>query len=69
MTDKKPEELSEDELGDVTGGHANIEVGFVKPRLTKETGIRSDKSGIRAGGGSKLRPSDKWIEDGGDTKI
>lgn len=66
MSDKKkPEELSDSELGDVTGGATNSLIGLetigIKPRLTNVKGFRADNipgKGIRANtGGAKLRPS------------
>tara|TARA_R110000824_G_scaffold111734_10_gene260450 strand:+ start:2129 stop:2320 length:192 start_codon:yes stop_codon:yes gene_type:complete len=45
MTDKKPEELNETELDQVTGG---VSIGDIKPGLTDKAGARFSKElGIR----------------------
>ncbi|MEP2989849.1 MAG: Blp family class II bacteriocin [Parasphingorhabdus sp.] len=78
MTDKKNEELNEDELDQVTGGHANLEVSHIKPSLTGGAGIRATNkagirvakgAGIRVGGKAGIRATKGFAQSGGDPKI
>lgn len=75
---KKTEELSENELDQVTGGHANLEVSHIKPSLTGGAGIRAtNKAGIRAIKGAGIRVGDRagiratkgFAQSGGNPKI
>ncbi|MEP2989846.1 MAG: hypothetical protein ABJN65_12245 [Parasphingorhabdus sp.] len=73
MTDKKTEELNEQELDQVTGGaadshdaYANLEVSHLKSSLTSGKGIRATKKiGIRATSKTGLRASKINAEGGG----
>ena len=71
MTDKKPEELSEDDLGQVTGGAGHEAMRTAQQGGKTKSVLQFDEADAlkQSKTGSSEDGTEKWIDSGGDTKI